>query len=329
MNSYTPKENYTEGMEFRRLGRSGLLMPALSLGFWQNFGASCNEESAREMVTTALDNGITCFDLANNYGPPSGAAEELFGRLMASTLRPLRDQIIVTTKAGYLGWEGPYGNWGSRKYLVSSCDRSLRNMGLDYVDIFYSHRYDPETPLEETMGALDYIVRSGRALYAALSNYPPEAFRRAVEILKDLGTPCVAHQIKYSLLVQERGDSLFDLHKELGVGCVTFSPLAQGQLTNRYLNGIPADSRVRVGVELEESTVMENLPKVKALAEVAESRGQSLAQMALAWQLNGSRVDSVIIGASRLSQLLDNLGALKNTDFSAEELALIDQIVGK
>ncbi len=329
MNSYTPKENYTEGMEYRRLGRSGLLMPALSLGFWQNFGASCNEESAREMVTTALDNGITCFDLANNYGPPSGAAEELFGRLMDSTLRPLRDQIIVTTKAGYLGWEGPYGNWGSRKYLVSSCDRSLRNMGLDYVDIFYSHRYDPETPLEETMGALDFIVRSGRALYAALSNYPPEAFRRAVEILRDLGTPCVAHQIKYSLLVQERGDSLFDLHKELGVGCVTFSPLAQGQLTNRYLNGIPADSRVRVGVELAESTVMENLPKVRALAELAESRGQSLAQMALAWQLNGSRVDSVIIGASRLSQLVDNLGALKNTTFSAEELAQIDRILGK
>lgn len=320
------KEGYAEQMEYRRLGRSGLRLSALSLGFWQNFGAEASKENARSIVATALDGGITSFDLANNYGPPLGAAEEMFGYLYRSMLRPLRDEIVVATKAGYPAWSGPYGDGGSRKYLIASCDRSLRAMGLDYVDIFYSHRYDPATPLEETMGALDYIVRSGRALYVALSKYPADVLPRAMEILRSLGTPCIAHQVQYSMLARQN-ESLFPLHKELGVGCVTFSPLAQGQLTNRYAEGIPADSRAGRDESLKRGVVEDNLPKVKALADVAAERGESLAQLALAWQLQSGNVDSVIIGASRAEQVTDNLKAIRAAKITDEEYRVIDGIL--
>lgn len=320
------KEGYAEQMEYRRLGRSGLRLSALSLGFWQNFGAEASKENARDIISAALDGGITSFDLANNYGPPSGAAEEMFGYLYRSMLRPLRDEIVVATKAGYPAWSGPYGDGGSRKYLIASCDRSLRAMGLDYVDIFYSHRYDPSTPLEETMGALDYIVRSGRALYVALSKYPADVLPRAMEILRSLGTPCIAHQVQYSMLARQN-ESLFPLHKELGVGCVTFSPLAQGQLTNRYAEGIPADSRAGRDESLKRGVVEDNLPKVKALADVAAERGESLAQLALAWQLQSGNVDSVIIGASRAEQVTDNLKAIRAAKITDEEYRVIDGIL--
>ena len=325
---YKIKEGYTDHMEYRRLGASGLRLSALSLGMWQNFGEGADRDVARQIVCTALDGGITSFDLANNYGPPAGAAEEMFGYLYRSLLRPLRDEIVVATKAGYPAWSGPYGDGGSRKYLVASCDRSLRAMGLDYVDIFYSHRYDPNTPLEETMSALDYIVRSGRALYVALSKYPADVLPRAVEILRSLGTPCVAHQVQYSMLTRQN-EPLFPMHKELGVGCVTFSPLAQGQLTNRYADGIPAGSRAARGESLKAGVVEDNLPKVKALAEVAAERGESLAQLALAWQLQGGAVDSVIIGASRSEQVVDNLGAVSAAPITAEQAAKIYEILHK
>lgn len=325
---YKMKEGYAESMEYRRLGRSGLRLSALSLGFWQNFGEGASKESARSIVTAALDGGITSFDLANNYGPPAGAAEEMFGYLYRSMLRPLRDEIVVATKAGYPAWAGPYGDGGSRKYLVASCDRSLRAMGLDYVDIFYSHRYDPNTPLEETMAALDYIVRSGRAIYVALSKYPADVLPRAVEILRSLGTPCLAHQVQYSMLARQN-EPLFPLHKELGVGCVTFSPLAQGQLTDRYAAGIPADSRASRGESLKAGVVEENLPKVKALAEIAAERGESLAQLALAWQLQSGNVDSVIIGASRPEQVTDNLKAVAAAPISEEHQQQIGSILTK
>jgi L-glyceraldehyde 3-phosphate reductase len=314
-------------MTYRRCGRSGLLLPAISLGLWQNFGDGSDFDNARKMMLLAFERGITCFDLANNYGPSPGSAEKNFGRVMASDLAAHRDEMVITTKAGYTMWDGPYGDCGSRKYLIASCDQSLRRMGLDYVDIFYSHRHDPLTPLEETMGALDRIVRSGRALYAGLSNYPPEKFVEAVRILRSLGTPCLVDQIRYSMLVQERGDALFGLHDEHGVGCVSFSPLAQGVLTNRYLNGIPKDSRASRGGSLQAGLVRENLPKVRALNEIAAARGQSLAEMAIAWQLTDERVTSVIVGVSSPTQLEDNLRALENTAFSAQELEMIAKVV--
>ncbi len=314
-------------MEYRRCGKSGLLLPAISLGLWQNFGAGESFGRSRSILHEAFDSGITYFDLANNYGPPPGSAEEIFGRIFAENFKPYRDEIIVATKAGYTMWDGPYGDWASRKYLVASCDQSLRRLGLDYVDIFYSHRYDPATPLEETMGALDYIVRSGRALYAALSNYPADQFAKAVAILKKLGTPCLAHQIKYSMLVTETGDSLFGVHAKNGVGCVSFSPLAQGQLSDKYLNGIPGGSRGARDFSLTREEVEVNLPKVRLLNEIARMRGQSLAQMAVAWQLYDERVTSVLIGVSSQAQLRDNLGALGNRTFSEQELTAIGEIL--
>ncbi len=314
-------------MTYRRCGNSGLMLPAISLGLWQNFGGQADPEAARTVVTGAFDAGITYFDLANNYGPPPGSAEENFGRILSSGLRSHRDEMVVATKAGYTMWPGPYGDWGSRKYLVASCDQSLRRMGLDYVDIFYSHRYDPETPLEETMGALDYIVRSGRALYAGLSNYPPDMFVEAVGILKRLGTPCVVDQVRYSMLLRDRAEALFGLHTRHGVGCVSFSPLAQGILAGRYLNGIPEGSRASRGGTLDTALIEDNMPRVAALAEMASARGQSLAQMAIAWQLTDNRVTSVIVGVSSLAQLRDNLGALDNTSFSAKEQIKISALL--
>ncbi len=314
-------------MTYRRCGRSGLLLPAVSLGLWQNFGDGDDYARSEGIVLEAFDRGVTCFDLANNYGPPPGSAERTFGRILREKLAAHRDEMVITSKAGYPMWDGPYGDWGSRKYLVASCDQSLKRMGLDYVDIFYSHRHDPQTPIEETMGALDYIVRSGRALYAGLSNYPVEVFGRAVEILQRLGTPCLVDQIRYSLLVQERGDSLFGDHNKYGVGCVSFSPLAQGLLTDRYLRGIPEGSRAARHGSLSGQAVADAMPKVHALAKVAAGRGQSLADMAIAWQLTDERVTSVIIGVSSREQLVENLGALANTEFSAAELAEIDAIL--
>ncbi len=324
---YRAAEERYSTMQYNRCGRSGLLMPAISLGLWQNFGHVNNFDNCEKILKAAFDKGITCFDLANNYGPPYGTAESNFGRIFARNFVPYRDELVITSKAGYDMWPGPYGNWGSRKYLVASCDQSLKRMGLDYVDIFYSHRYDPETPLEETMGALDYIVRSGRALYAGLSNYPVDKFKEAVKILRELGTPCLIHQIKYSMLVREMGESLFDTHAAEGVGCTTFSPLAQGQLTDRYLNGIPQDSRAAREGFLKSAVVEENLPKVRALNEIALRRGQTLAQMAIAWQLGSGKVSSVLIGVSSVEQLDANLLALGNTEFSAEEMAEIERIL--
>lgn len=324
---YKASQERYGSMEYRRSGRSGLLLPALSLGMWQNFGEQNNYDLCCGMLLGAFDNGITYIDLANNYGPPPGSAETMFGRIFEQNLRPYRDELIVTSKAGYTMWDGPYGDHGSRKYLVSSCDQSLRRTGLDYFDIFYSHRYDPQTPLEETMGALDYIVRSGRALYAALSNYPPEVFVRAVAILRQLGTPCVAHQIKYSMLVENIGDSLFEVHAQQGVGCVSFSPLAQGLLSDRYLNGVPEGSRGSRQGSLQQEFIEANIVKVAALNDVAHARGQSLSQMAIAWQLCDTRVTSVLVGVSSFAQLHDNIAALRNTTFSPEELAQIRTIL--
>ncbi|MFI3288283.1 MAG: aldo/keto reductase [Rikenellaceae bacterium] len=322
-------------MKYRRLGKSGLLLSELSLGLWHNFGRDDSFSEARAMILSAFDSGITVFDLANNYGPPPGAAEKVFGRILHHDLENQRNKMVITSKAGYTMWEGPYGDWGSRKYLISSCDESLERMGLKYVDIFYSHRYDPNTPLEETMGALDYIVRSGRALYAGLSNYPADKLREAKAILDSLGTPCVVDQLKYSMFVRKPEEAHFDTHKEIGIGCVSFSPLAQGQLTNRYAEGIPADSRAaRENSFLKVSEVENNYLRVQELAKIAYDRGESLAQMALAWQLQphrtdgsgGDRITSVIIGASSVKQLTDNLGALESAPFSAEELTAIDKI---
>ncbi len=322
-------------MKYRRVGKSGLLMSELSLGLWHNYGLDDDFAVAREMILGAFDKGITVFDLANNYGPPPGAAEITFGKIFKSYLKAHRNEMVITSKAGHLMWDGPYGDWASRKHLIASCDESLQRMGLDYVDIFYSHRYDPNTPLEETMGALDYIVRSGRALYVGLSKYPADKLAEACAILKQLGTRCIVDQLKYSLLVREPENALFAKHKELGIGCVSFSPLAQGQLTNKYIDGIPANSRAaRESGFLQVSEVQQNLDRVAKLRSVAERRGQSLAQMAIAWQLTDSvdplfdtkRVSSVIVGASRMSQLEDNLLALDSAPFTQEELCEIDLI---
>ena len=318
--------NRYDGMTYRRCGRSGLKLPAISLGLWHNFGGTSAFENGRAMVRRAFDLGVTHFDLANNYGPPPGSAEEAFGRILRDDLRRHRDELIVATKAGYLMWPGPYGEWGSRKYLLASLDQSLRRLDLDYVDIFYSHRFDPETPLEETMSALDRAVRSGKALYAGISSYSAEKTAEAAAILRALGTPCLIHQPSYSMLNRWPEDGLLDVLGREGIGCIAFTPLAQGMLTDRYLQGVPADSRVARGGELPQAFLTEhNLARIRGLDEIARRRGQSLAQMALAWLLKDSRVTSVLTGASRVGQLEDSVRALGNFSFSAEELAEIDR----
>jgi L-glyceraldehyde 3-phosphate reductase len=322
-------------MEYRRCGNSGLKLPAISLGLWHNFGGVDVFENYREILRTAFDRGITHFDLANNYGPPAGSAEENFGVIFKKDFVPYRDELIISSKAGYLMWAGPYGEWGSRKYLIASCDQSLKRMGLDYVDIFYSHRPDPNTPMEETMGALDSLVRQGKALYVGISNYSAEETKQATAILKRLGTPCLIHQPKYSMLerwVEQKApsDSLMDVLGKEGVGCIPFSPLAQGLLTNKYLKEIPSDSRAALSHGfLQESVITpELIQKLEKLNAIALERGQTLAQMALAWLLKDPRVTSVLIGASRVSQLLDSLECLKNKNFSEEELGRIEGILG-
>jgi len=317
----------TDASTYRRCGRSGLDLPAISLGLWQNFGDNVPLERQRAILRRAFDRGITHIDLANNYGPPYGSAEVNFGTIYAQDLRPYRDELILSTKAGYDMWPGPYGQGGgSRKYLLSSLDQSLRRMGVDYVDIFYSHRFDPDTPLEETMGALDAAVRAGKALYVGISSYSAERTRGATAILRELGTPLLIHQPSYSMLNRWIEEELLDVLGETGVGCIAFSPLAQGMLTSKYLNGIPAGSRAAQAGSLSESMLTDQtLGHIRALNEMAAGRGQSLAQMALAWALRDRRVTSVLIGASSVAQLDDNLGALDDLAFSAEELAQIDQ----
>ena len=315
-----------QAMRYHRSGRSGLQLPAISLGLWHNFGGSVPFESVRAIVHRAFDLGITHLDLANNYGPPPGSAEENFGKLLAHDLKPYRDELIISTKAGYLMWPGPYGEWGSRKYLLSSLDQSLKRMGLDYVDIFYSHRFDPNTPLEETMMALDAVVRQGKALYVGVSSYSAAKTAEAAAILRRLGTPCVIHQPSYSLLNRwiERG--LLEVLEEEGIGCITFSPLAQGLLTDKYLQGVPEGSRAtRGGSFRQEFLRPELLSKVRALNQLAQRRGQTLAQLALAWNLRDPRITSVLIGASSPAQLDENVAALNNLSFTAEELAEIDR----
>jgi L-glyceraldehyde 3-phosphate reductase len=326
MPTYQPAPERYDRMPYRRCGRSGLQLPAISLGLWQNFGADRPFETSRAIVRRAFDLGITHIDLANNYGPPYGSAEETFGRILDQDLRPYRDELVISSKAGYDMWPGPYGDLGSRKYLIASCDQSLKRMGLEYVDIFYSHRHDPDTPLEETMGALDQLVRSGKALYAGISSYSAARTREAAEILRRLGTPLLIHQPSYSLLNRWIEDELLDTLGEEGVGCITFSPLAQGMLTDRYLDGIPEGSRASQDGSLSKDLLSdENLAKVRALAKIARGRGQSLAQLALAWTLRDPRVTSTLIGASSVAQLEDNVGALRNLDFTADELAGIDR----
>lgn len=318
-----------DSMIYRRSGRSGVLLPAISLGLWHNFGGVDNPDEARAMITRAFDLGITHFDLANNYGPPPGSAEELFGRVLKRDLAPYRDELIISSKAGWRMWPGPYGEWGSRKYLIASLDQSLERMGLDYVDIFYSHRPDPDTPLEETMGALDFAVRSGRALYAGISSYSPEQTRQAVAILSRLGTPCLIHQPKYSMFVRDIEAGLLDAAHETGIGVIVFSPLAQGLLSDRYLQGIPNDSRAAKphGYLTSEEVSPGVLTKVSKLNEVARERGQTLAQLALAWVLRHAEVTSAIVGASRVAHVDDAVGALRKLDFTQTELQRIDEIL--
>jgi L-glyceraldehyde 3-phosphate reductase len=320
-------DNRYDAMLYRRCGRSGLELPALSLGLWHNFGHDRPYETQRAIVRRAFDLGITHIDLANNYGPPYGAAEVNFGRMLADDLRPYRDELIVSTKAGYDMWPGPYGDRGSRKYLLASLDQSLARMGLDYVDIFYSHRVDPDTPLEETMGALDTAVRSGRALYAGISSYSSERTREAASILRDLGTPLLIHQPSYSMINRWiEDDRLLDTLEEVGAGCIAFSPLAQGLLTDRYLTGVPPDSRVATGGAMGRDMLTESrLARVRALNEVAAERGQSLAQLALAWALRDPRMTSLVIGASSVAQLEDNVAALDRLVLTDDELTEIDR----
>jgi L-glyceraldehyde 3-phosphate reductase len=327
--SYAPAPDRYETMPYRRVGRSGLKLPVVSLGLWHNFGAQTPVETQRAIIRRAFDLGITHFDLANNYGPPYGSAEINFGQILAEDLASHRDELIISTKAGYDMWPGPYGEWGSRKYLLASLDQSLARMGVDYVDIFYSHRFDPETPLEETMGALDHAVRSGRALYAGISSYSAEKTAQAAAILRSLGTPLLIHQPSYSLLnrwVEQGEPSLLETLAEEGIGCIAFSPLAQGMLTDRYLDGIPSDSRAARGTSLSPDLLTEDtLHHVRALNEIATKRGQSLAQMAIVWVLRGERVTSALIGASSVRQLEANVAAVDNLEFSNDELAAIDQ----
>jgi L-glyceraldehyde 3-phosphate reductase len=319
-----------QNMTYRRCGKSGIKLPAISLGLWQNFGDVDVFANSRDILTLAFDSGITHFDLANNYGPSPGSAEETFGKVLKQEFRSHRDELIISSKAGYTMWEGPYGDWGSKKYLVSSLDQSLKRMGLDYVDIFYHHRPDPDTPLEETMGALDLIVRQGKALYAGISNYRPAEAAEAFRILRELGTPCLIHQPKYSMFERWVEDGLLDLLEQEGVGCIPFSPLAQGMLTDKYLNGVPAGSRVdkNLGSLGKNQLTPERISQIQRLNEVAKARNQSLAQMALAWLLKDERVTSVLIGASRTEQLRDSLRCLENGQFSPEELGTINEILG-
>jgi L-glyceraldehyde 3-phosphate reductase len=324
--TFVPAPDRYEGMPYRRTGRTGLLLPAMSLGLWHNFGDDRPLEGQRTIIRRAFDLGITHFDLANNYGPPYGSAEENFGRILSADLRPYRDELIISTKAGYDMWPGPYGEWGSRKYLLSSLDQSLTRMGLDYVDIFYSHRFDPDTPLAETLGALDTAVRQGKALYVGISSYSAARTREAVAILSDLGTPLLINQPSYSMLNRWIEGGLLEVLGEAGVGCIVFSPLAQGLLTDRYLHGIPEGSRASHPSSLDpEMLSEENLAKVRALTDFAALRGQTLAQMALAWTLRDPRITSTLIGASSVDQLEQNVAALDNVTFSAEELAEIDR----
>src|ERR1700722_1940920 len=327
--SYTPLPTRYDAMEYRRCGTSGLLLPAVSLGLWHNFGHVDVLENCRKILHLAFDSGITHFDLANNYGPPPGSAEENFGRILKQDFHGYRDQLIISSKAGYYMWPGPYGEWGSKKYLVASLDQSLKRMGLEYVDIFYHHRPDPNTPLEETMTALDLIVRQGKALYAGISNYQAEEAARAIQILRGLGTPCLIHQPKYSMFERWVEGGLLDLLEKEGVGCIPFSPLAQGLLTNKYLKGIPDDSRAHksTGFLQEKEVPPEKVQKIQKLNELALKRDQTLAQMALAWILRDKRVTSVLIGASRPEQVTDSLQCFRNTWFSEAELQEIETIL--
>jgi L-glyceraldehyde 3-phosphate reductase len=331
--TYVAADTRYDSMPYRRVGRSGLKLPAISLGLWHNFGDDKPFEAQRAILRRAFDLGVNHFDLANNYGPPAGSAETNFGRHLRDDFRPYRDELIISTKAGYNMWPGPFGEWGSRKYLLASLDQSLNRMGLEYVDIFYSHRPDPETPMEETMGALDSAVRSGKALYVGISSYTPEQTLEAARILKELGTPLLIHQPSYSMLNRwtEKGSpNLYEVLDQVGAGSIAFSPLAQGMLTDRYLEGIPTDSRAAQDKSLDESTLTDELlDRVRGLKAIAESRGQSLAQMAIAWilreQPKGSPVTSALVGASSVRQLEDSLSAIKRLDFSSEELAAIDE----
>jgi L-glyceraldehyde 3-phosphate reductase len=325
--TYVPAADRYEQMLYRRCGNSGVRLPAISLGLWHNFGHDTPHATKQALCRTAFDHGITHFDLANNYGPPAGSAEEAFGEILATDFAGLRDELIISSKAGYLMWPGPYGEWGSRKYLVASCDASLRRMGLDYVDIFYSHRFDPDTPLEETMGALDYIVRSGRALYAGISSYNSARTREAAAILQDLGTPCLIHQPSYNMLNRwvER-DGLKETLAELGVGSIAFTPLAQGMLSRKYLGGIAEGSRAAQSKSLDPAMISDRaIANIRKLDGVAQTRGQTLAQMAIAWVLRDGGITTALIGASRPEQIVDCVGAIGNLDFSADELALIDE----
>lgn len=338
MYMYTASPDRYNDMQYNRSGRSGLLLPAISLGLWHNFGSANELAGMKQIILGAFDKGITHFDLANNYGPPGGEAELNFGKILKEGLQAYRDELIIASKAGYYMWPGPYGEWGSKKYLVASIDQSLKRMGLEYVDIFYSHRPDPNTPLEETMGALDAIVRSGKALYAGVSSYNAEQTREAAKILRSLGTPCVIHQPRYSMLdrwIEEKtttdGQSVLDTVATEGMGCIAFSPLAQGRLSDKYLNGIPIDSRIARNLgngAIDQNAVDENLlSQIKQLNEIALQRNQTLAQMAIAWLLKDERVTSVLVGASSLPQLQNSVDALKNTQFSAEELSRIEAIL--
>ncbi len=326
---FHPLTTRYDQMPYRRCGRSGLKLPAISLGLWHNFGGVDSVDNSRAMICRSFDLGITHFDLANNYGPPPGSAEETFGKILRSELCAHRDELIISTKAGYLMWPGPYGEWGSRKYLVASLDQSLRRLGLDYVDIFYSHRPDPETPLEETMSALDHIVRSGKALYAGISSYDANQTRRAAAILHSLGTPCLIHQPKYSMFQRWIESGLLRVLEEEGIGCIAFSPLAQGLLTDRYLSGIPDDSRAAKphGFLKRAEITREKLEKIKQLQDIARTRSQSLAQMAIAWVLRHPGMTSVLIGASRISQIEDAVGSLVNLHFADSELTKIDKVL--
>lgn len=326
---YVADRKRYDSMQYRRSGRSGIQLPAVSLGLWHNFGGVDNFENARAMLRRGFDLGITHFDLANNYGPPYGSAEENFGRIFKKDFAPYRDELIISTKAGWDMWPGPYGDFGSRKYLLASLDQSLKRMGLDYVDIFYHHRPDPDTPLEESLGALDTAVRSGRALYVGISAYNAEQAAKAVKIFRQMGTPCLIHQPKYSMFVREPEHGLLDVLGSEGVGCIVFSPLAQGLLSDRYLRGIPEDSRAARNFFLKKEDVSEaTLAKIRALNEVAHQRGQTLAELAVAWVLRDPRVTSALVGTSKVSQVDDNVAALKNLKFSAEELKKIDGILG-
>ncbi|HHV99514.1 MAG TPA: L-glyceraldehyde 3-phosphate reductase [Clostridiaceae bacterium] len=326
---YVPDSNRYSVMKYNRCGRSGLKLPAISLGLWHNFGGVDVFENGRAMIRRAFDLGITHFDLANNYGPPPGSAEENFGKILKLDFKGYRDEMVISTKAGYYMWPGPYGEWGSKKYLIASLDQSLKRMGLDYVDIFYSHRPDPETPLEETMAALDLVVRQGKALYVGISSYDVNQTRKAAAILRQLGTPCLIHQPSYSMFNRWIEDGLQDVLEEEGIGTIAFCPLAQGLLTNKYLSGIPANSRAasQHGFLKAEQVTEEVVAKVRRLNKIAEERGQSLAQMALAWVLRGGRVTSALIGASNVRQIEENVAALNNLEFSQDELRQIDEIL--